>query len=171
MRSEGKPFRAFTIACFAVVAMAMFAAPASAQWRVGAFVGFEHDSGWDEFLVLGADARKPTDKYNLELNPRFTWFLREDMTRFQVDVNVIKRLDVAGTGKIEPYIGTGVAFERISFDFPGADSESAFGFNYILGAALKSSGKFQPFAQFVYSVLNDSPNNAVISAGVHWKLK
>jgi opacity protein-like surface antigen len=169
MRSEGKPFRALTIACFALAAMFVFAAPASAQWRFGAFAGFEHDAGWDEFLVIGADARKQTDKHNLELNPRFSWFLREDLTRFQLDLNALKRLDVAGAGKFEPYIGTGLAFERISFDFPGFDSESALGFNYILGTTVKSSGKFQLFGQFVYTVLNDSPNNAVVSAGIHWK--
>lgn len=174
MRSEGArqlKFRALAIACVAFAATVVFATPASAQWRVGPFIGGEHESSWDEFLVIGADARKPLASNDLEINPRFSYFIRDLATRFQLDFNVIKRLDVAGTGRIEPYVGTGLAFERISYDFAGFDNESALGFNYIMGATLKSSGRWQTYAQFVYTVLHDSPNNAVVSAGVHFKLK
>ncbi len=174
MHSEGPRglmVRALTIACMAFVATMVFASPASAQWRVGPFIGGEHESSWDEFLVIGADARKPLESNNLEINPRVSYFIRDLTTRFQLDFNVIKRLDVAGTGRIEPYFGTGIAFERISYDFAGVDNESALGFNYIMGATLKTTGRWQPFAQFVYTVLHDSPNNAVVSAGVHFKFQ
>lgn len=154
-------------ACVALAVVLLFAAPASAQWRVGGFAGGEHDSSWDEFLVLGADARGDIGNRNLELNPRFTYFLREDVTRFQIDLNLIKRVPLAGTSRIEPYIGTGVAFERFSIQ---GFSDSAVGFNYIVGGTLKATGKIQVFSQFVYTVLQDSLNNAVLSAGVHYKL-
>lgn len=155
--------------CLALFGVLASAAPASAQWRVGGFLGGEHESSWDEFLVLGADARASVKQNQFEINPRFSFFVREFMTRMQFDFNVIKPLTGAGTSKIEPYVGTGIALERISFDGP-FDSESALGFNYIVGATVKSSGKFQAFGQFMYSVLNDTPNNAVVSVGVHWKL-
>ena len=165
------PLRSAAIACIAFLASVMFAAPASAQWRVGPFLGGEHESSWDEFLVIGADARQPLDTHDLEINPRFTYFVRDLATRFQLDFNVIKRLDVASTGRIEPYVGTGIAFHRISYDLDAFDNESALGFNYIVGATLKTSGRWQPFAQFSYTVLHDSPNNAVVSGGVHFKLQ
>jgi hypothetical protein len=171
MRSEGLrelTLRALIIGCVAVATLVVSAAPASAQWRVGGFLGGEHESSWDEFLVIGADARGAMGTQNMELNPRISYFVRDQMTRFQMDLNVIKRLEVASTSRIEPYVGTGLAFERISFDPSG--SESALGFNYIVGATLKASGRVQTFAQFVYSVLHDSPNNAVASVGVHFKL-
>ena len=158
------------IACFALLATIVFAAPASAQWRLGPFLGGEHESSWDEFLVIGADARKPLESNSLEINPRFSYFVRDLMTRFQLDFNVIKRLEVANTGRFEPYIGTGIAFSRVNYDFQGADDESALGFNYIMGATLKST-KWQPYAQFVYTVLHDAPNSAVVSAGIHFKFQ
>jgi hypothetical protein len=171
MRSEGRLFRLLTVGCFALAATLMTAAPASAQWRVGAFIGGEHDSSWDEFLVIGADGRKPLDSNDLEINPRFSYFIRDLTTRFQLDFNVIKRLNVASTGRLEPYIGTGVALARTSYDFPGIDDESALGFNYIMGATLKATGQWQAYAQFAYSVLHDSPNAAVVSAGFHYKFR
>jgi hypothetical protein len=172
MRSNcSQPFTPLAIACLAIVASLLFAAPASAQWRVGPFLGGEHESGWDEFLVIGADARKPLDTNDLEINPRFSYFIRDLATRFQLDFNVIKRLDVASTGRLEPYLGTGIAFGRISHDLDAIDNESALGFNYIMGATLKTTGRWQPFAQFVYTALHDSPNNAVVSAGVHFKIQ
>ena len=183
MRSEGsreftsarvraiRPLRAMAIAGLAFAALVIFAAPASAQWRVGPFLGGEHESSWDEFLVIGADARKPLDSRDMEINPRFSYFIRDLATRFQLDFNVIKRLDVASTGPIEPYVGTGIAFSRISYDLDAFDNESALGFNYIVGATLKTSSRWQFFGQFVYTVLHDSPNNAVVSAGVHFKFQ
>lgn len=173
MRPEGvrkMTLRAWVIGCVAVAVLLISAAPASAQWRVGPFLGGEHESSWDEFLVIGADARGVVGTQNLELNPRISYFVRDLATRFQLDFNVIKRLEVAGTSRIEPYVGTGLAFERISFDGNFADNESALGFNYIVGATVKTSGRMQAFAQFVYTVLHDSPNNAVVSAGVHFRL-
>jgi len=162
--------RTLVIGGVTLAAMVVSAAPAWAQWRVGPFLGGEHESSWDEFLVIGADARGELSKNNLELNPRISYFVRDFTTRFQIDMNVIKRLEVAGTSRIEPYVGTGLAFERISYDGSGFDNESALGFNYIVGATLKASGRVQTFAQFVYTVLQDSANNAVVSVGVHFKL-
>ncbi|MBK9242959.1 MAG: hypothetical protein IPL75_22460 [Acidobacteria bacterium] len=173
MRSEGLrklTVRVLAVGCVTVAALLVSAAPASAQWRVGPFIGGEHESSWDEFLVIGADARGAVGTQNMELNPRFTYFVRDLTTRFQMDFNVIKRLEVASTSRIEPYVGTGLAFERISYDGNVFDNESALGFNYIVGATVKSSGRMQAFAQFVYTVLHDSANNAVVSAGVHFKL-
>jgi hypothetical protein len=162
--------RVLVITGVVLSALVASAAPASAQWRVGGFLGAEHESSWDEFLVIGADARTPVGTKNMEVNPRFSFFVRDFVTRIQLDLNVIKRLDVASASRIEPYVGTGLAFERLSFEGGVFDSQSAVGFNYILGATLKSSGRVQTFAQFVYTVLNDSPNNAVVSVGVHYKL-
>lgn len=159
--------------CVGVVALSASAAPAAAQWRVGAFIGGEHESSWDEFLVIGADARGTVGAHTFEINPRFSYFIRDMTTRFQVDLNVLRPLTLAGVSRIAPYIGTGVAMERVSYevnDVQATDSQTNIGFNYIMGASVNTKSRVQPYAQFVYTVLNDSPNNAVISAGIHIKL-
>lgn len=159
-------------------ASAASALPATAQWRVGGFLGGEHDSSWDEFLVIGADARGAVGAMNIELNPRISYFVRDLTTRIQLDFNVIKPLTLASSSKLLPFIGAGLALERVSYDNAltggtGAGtntSESNVGFNYIVGSTLKVSGRVQPFAQFTYSVLNEAANSAVITFGVHFKL-
>jgi hypothetical protein len=142
--------------------------PAEGQWRVGGFVGGEHDSSWDEFLVLGADVRREFGARGLEFNPRFTYFLRDGTTRYQADLNLIKPLILARPGRIEPFVGLGVALERIS-DSNSAQSSTNVGFNYIVGGSLRTAGRWQPFGQFEYSVLNDTGNNAVVSLGLHYR--
>lgn len=158
--------------CVGIVALAASAASASAQWRVGGFIGGEHESSWDEFLVVGADARGTVGAHSFELNPRASYFIRSRTTRFQLDFNVIKPLSIQGNSKIVPYIGTGVALEKVSYDDDdtGAADQTNVGFNYITGASINTSSRVQPYAQFVYTVLNDSANNAVISFGLHFKL-
>ena len=90
--SEGKPF-------------VLSRSPASRWWRCScsprprqrngasvSVVGGEHESSWR--MSSGHRRRCPqADRQNnLELNPRFSWFLREDMTRFQLDVNALSAL-------------------------------------------------------------------------------
>lgn len=48
---------------------------------MGPFLGGEHESSWDEFLVIGADARGAVGTQNMELNPRFTYFVRDLTSR------------------------------------------------------------------------------------------
>ncbi len=151
-------------------ALLLFAAPAQAQWRVGGFIGAEHESSWDEFLVIGADALKDIGSQGLQINPRFSYFLREFTTRFQVDVNFIKPLELVSKPRIMPYLGLGLALENVSYDNSEIDSESNVGFNYVVGATTNGSGSMKPFAQFQYSVLNDAPNNAVVTLGLHFSL-
>jgi hypothetical protein len=150
--------------------MFCLATPASAQWRIGGFVGGEHESSWDEFLVIGADARGAMGSKGLEINPRFSYFLRELTTRFQVDLNVLKPLPLASKTRLVPYLGVGLAFESVSYDQSTIDSESAIGYNYVVGATTNGTGQIKPFAQFQYTVLNDAPNNAVLNFGVHFSL-
>lgn len=147
--------------------------PAAAQWRVGGFLGGEHESSWDEFLVIGADARGPVGGHSFELNPRVSYFIRDATTRFQLDFNVIKPLALQNKSRIVPFIGTGVALESVSYDGDVSqvgEGQTNVGFNYIVGGTISTSKRVEPYAQFVYTVLNDSPNNAVISVGVHFKL-
>lgn len=165
--------RAIVSACVGVAAITVSAAPAAAQWRVGGFVGGEHESSWEKFLVIGADARGPVGARSFEINPRVSYFLRDATTRFQVDLNVIKPLILQSKSRIVPFVGTGVALESVSYDGDvgdGSADQTNVGFNYIVGGTLSTSKRVEPYAQFVYTVLNDSPNNAVISVGVHYKL-
>lgn len=153
-----------------LVLLFITAAPASAQWRIGGFLGGEHESSWDEFLVLGPDARGAVSNGRFELNPRLTYFLREGMTRLQVELNLIKPLRLAAPGRVEPYLGVGVALESASFDSPGAESETNFGYNYVVGGTWKTTGSIQPFGQFTYTVLHEAPNTALITLGIHFKM-
>lgn len=151
-------------------AVLLFAEPAHAQWRVGGFVGGEHESSWDEFLLVGADARGVVGSRGLEFNPRLTYFLRSKTTRFQVDLNIIKPLLLATPGRVEPFVGVGAALERVSYSSGANTSETNVGFNYIVGGTMKSNGQITPFGQFQYTVLHDAPNNAVVSVGLHYSL-
>ncbi|MEO7996624.1 MAG: hypothetical protein ABI852_04220 [Gemmatimonadaceae bacterium] len=63
-----------------------------------------------------------------------------------------------------------VALEKVSYDDAAVDGQTNVGFNYSMGGSLNTSSRIQPFAQFVYTVLNDAGNNAVVSVGVHFKL-
>ena len=155
----------------ACISLLLVARPAVAQWRVGGFVGGEHDSSWSEFLVIGADARGAVGSNGLELNPRISYFLRSRTTRFQADVNVIKPLILADKSPVMPFVGVGLALEHVSYDGANSRSESNVGFNYIVGGTLSVTGSLQPYAQFAYSVLKDAPNTAVVSVGVHYTLK
>lgn len=167
----GPRLMVFARTMFGIAAVStLCAAPAHAQWRVGAFVGGEHESSWDEFLVIGADARGVVGAHGLEINPRLAYFLRSGESRFQADINLIKPLVLATPGRMQPYIGTGLAVERISFEGGASESQTNFGFNYIVGGTLRTSGRLTPFAQFEYTVLHDASNNAVVSAGLHFAL-
>ena len=167
--ASSRTWRLFTAAAALLLSVGL-ATPAAAQWRVGAFLGGEHESSWDEFLVIGADARGRIASNGLELNPRVSYFLREFTTRFQLDVNFLKPLVLAKQTRLAPYVGLGLAFESISYDQGTVDSESAVGFNYVVGATTNSTGSLRPFAQFQYTVLNDAPNNAVLNFGLHFTL-
>ncbi|MBC7842934.1 MAG: hypothetical protein H7099_11500 [Gemmatimonadaceae bacterium] len=174
MTSSRRTFRASFASCTRTMlgvatAMLFCAVTAHAQWRVGGFVGGEHESSWDEFLVIGADARGVVGAQGLEINPRFSYFVRSGETRYQADINLIKPLVLATPYRVQPFVGTGLAVARFSFDGAGG-SETKVGFNYIVGGTLRTSGRLIPFAQFEYTVLNDAPNNAVISAGLHFAL-
>jgi hypothetical protein len=154
-----------TLAVALTVALSM---PAGAQWRVGGFAGGEHESSWDEFLVLGADVRRTVGAKGLEVNPRFTYFLRDGLTRYQAELNLIKSLILARPGRIEPFVGLGVALERVSDDISAFNSTNV-GFNYIVGGSVRTAGRWQPFGQFEYSVLNEASNNAIVSLGLHYR--
>lgn len=170
VRGMSRFARVIASVCIGVAALAVSAHPATAQWRVGGFIGGEHESSWDEFLVIGADARGTVGAHSFELNPRVSYFIRKDITRFQLDFNVIKPLTLAGNSRIAPFIGTGVALESVNFDDATVEDQTNVGFNYIMGSSIVTKSRVQPYAQFVYTVLHDSPNNAVVSVGVHVKL-
>ncbi len=144
--------------------------PVSAQWRIGGFVGGEHESSWSEFLVVGADARLPLTSNAIEINPRVSYFIRTRTSRYQFDLNVIKPLILAQPWRIEPFVGLGAALEHVSYSGAGSTSSTNIGFNYIVGGTYKTAGSLQPFGQFQYTVINEGVNNAVVSVGVHFKL-
>jgi hypothetical protein len=142
--------------------------PAMAQWRIGGSVGAEHESSWDEFLVLTFEARGAIANGRADIAPRLSYFMREGVSRYQLDVNVLKSLVLASPLKVTPYVGLGGAFESFSPD--GGDGETAVGLNYVVGATTRSSSALQGYAQFQYSVLHDVPNVAVVSVGFLYRL-
>jgi hypothetical protein len=152
------------------LALVFAASTAQAQWKLGGFVGGEHESSWDEFLLLGVEARGAIAGGKAEVAPRFAYFLREGTTRFQVDVNLIKSLVLASPGRINPYLGLGLALESLSFDDSDVDGETSFGFNYVVGGTVRTSGALEPYGQFQYSVLHDAPNNATVTLGLLYRL-
>jgi hypothetical protein len=151
------------------LALTLVAPAAQAQWRIGGFVGAEHESSWDEFLLLGAEARGEVAGGKAELAPRLSYFLRDGMTRFQVDANLLKPLVLASPGKVIPYVGLGAALHSVSFDDSNADGETAVGINYVVGGIWRTTGALEPHAQFQYSVLNDAFNVAVVTVGLLYR--
>jgi hypothetical protein len=147
----------------AILTLVVTAAPASAQWRLGGALGAEHESSWDDFIVLTFEARKPIISWNTEIAPRVSYFLRDDVTRLQFDVNWLKPLELSRPGSLIPYVGIGGALELFSSD--GFDQNS-LGFNYVFGATKRTTGKLQWYGQFQYTVLNDAPNTALIGIGI-----
>jgi hypothetical protein len=154
--------RALTL--LAVVCIA--ATPASAQWKFGGALGAEHESSWDEFLVLTFEARRPISQWSTELAPRFSYFLRDGVTRFQIDANLLKPLELATPKPFIPYIGLGAALEVFSAE--GFDQNSV-GFNYVVGATRRTSGNLELYGQFQYTVLNDAPNTALVGVGLLYR--
>jgi hypothetical protein len=152
------------------LALVFAASTAQAQWKVGAFVGGEHESSWDEFLLLGIESRGAIAGGKAEVAPRFSYFLREGTTRLQVDVNLIKPLVLASSGRVTPYLGLGIALENLSFDDSDVEGETSFGFNYVVGGAVRTAGALEPYGQFQYSVLNDAPNVATVTLGLLYRL-
>jgi hypothetical protein len=153
-----------------LLALVFAASTAQAQWKIGGFVGGEHESSWDEFLLLGFEARGAMGGGKVDVAPRFSYFLREATTRFQVDVNLIKPLVLASPGRVTPFLGVGLALESVSFDDSDADAETSIGFNYVAGAAVRTAGALEPYGQFQYSVLNDAPNVATVTLGLLYRL-
>lgn len=157
-----------TLLC-AVALLALSAAPsvAFAQWRVGGAIGAEHESSWDEFLLVTLEGRGPIAHGTAELAPRLSYFLRDGETRIQVDVNYIKPLVLAKPVAVTPYVGLGAALERLS---ASGFSDTSPGINYVVGATTNASGSLQWYGQFQYSVLHESSNVAVISVGALFRL-
>lgn len=158
----------FVLRFIAVLAFCAVTTPASAQWRIGGALGAEHESSWDEFLVFTLEARRAVLQRNGEFAPRFSYFLRDGVTQFQIDVNVLSRLILQRSFPVEPYMGIGGALHRVSFE--GAGSESYVGFNYVMGGVLRSETSMNWYGQFQYSVLHDAPNVALVNIGALWRL-
>jgi hypothetical protein len=142
-----------------------------AQWRIGGSIGGEHDSSWDEFLVVGAQARGGIMNRRFEINPQFVYFLRSGFTQTQVAVNLLKPLVLASPGALEPYVGVGVGVEMFSFDSPGAEGETNLTHQYVVGATTRSASALQLFGQFQYTVDHQAGGNSMVaSAGLLFRL-
>lgn len=152
------------------LSLALISSTAQAQWRIGGFLGAEHESSWDEFLLLGFEARGGVARGAADLAPRFSYFLRDGMTRYQIDVNLIKPLVLASPIKVVPYLGVGAALAMASFDGPGAEDETAVGLNYVVGGTWRTTGALEPYAQFQYSVLHDAFNVSVVTVGLLYRI-
>jgi hypothetical protein len=151
-----------------LLALVLVSSPAPAQLRLGAFLGAEHESSWDEFLLVGVEARARIVDGRVVVAPRFSYFIREATTRLQVDLNLLKPLAFKQPSAIKPYLGIGASFESVSFD--GGDGDSAVGLNYVMGGAYRLNGPLQPYAQFQYSFFHEAFNVAVVTLGILYRL-
>lgn len=147
------------------------ASPVLAQFqiRVGPTLGFKMDHESD-LLVIGADARyDPHLDTLIVFNPRFNFYLEENATSFQIDLNALLNPCPGGFRTFSPYMGAGVAVQHFKFDdvngFDGASSTDV-GLNLLSGFYLDTNTSFQPFLQAQYTAVNNNPNLMVVSGGL-----
>lgn len=135
----------------------------------GAFVGGELDHP-DDWLTFGADLRVQM-AHSLELNPRFMFRPLNLGSIRQIDVNVLKNVDLAQPGRIRPFVGVGGAVRTLSPD--RGESESKVGLNLVSGAriAMSAGAGYEPFFQAQYTIVQNQINTFAVVVGASFKLR
>lgn len=135
----------------------------------GALVGAQMDTP-DDWLLFGADARVQI-AHALEFEPRFTYQPLGGGHVIQLDVNVLKNLDLARPGRFRPFFGIGGTLQTVSPDV--GDSDSNVGLNLIGGTriALSGSSGYEPFIVAQYSLIRDQFNPFSIVVGASFRLR
>ncbi len=109
---------------------------------------------------------------HFDVQPRFHYQSFEGGSALQLDGNMLFNLD-APIRQIVPYMGTGVAISRISFDsdVPRVDNDDTnVGLNFLMGLIFGTNPKWRPYAQFEYTSLLDAGNGANLTVGVLFQI-
>lgn len=153
-----------------LLAVATLTAPrADAQnVRIGGFLGFEFDND-EDWLIFGAEARLRGDRMQFDVQPRFHYQSFDGGSSLQLDGNILFNL-TSLVSQIQPYMGLGVALNRLNIDIdsPGEDDieETNVGINFVSGLIFGVNPSWRPYTQFQYTAINDFGNGANLSVGL-----
>ena len=148
--------------------------PAAAQMnvRLGGFLGIANDTE-EDWLIFGAEGRLRTNTMQYDIQPRFHYQSFTGGSSMQLDGNILFNFRSL-LSQVQPYMGVGLAFNRLSIDVdvPGEDDldETNIGANLVSGLVLGTNPKWRPYAQFEYTFINDFPNGATLSLGILFQL-
>lgn len=149
-------------------------APAMAQSnvRLGGFLGFEFDNE-EDWLIFGAEGRFRTNTMQFDIQPRFHYQSFDGGSSSQLDGNILFNFRSL-VAQVQPYMGAGVALNRLSVDSgdPAVDDldDTNVGINLISGLIFGTNPKWRPYAQFEYTAINDFPNGANLAIGILFQL-
>ena len=143
-------------AFFALFLVGLAAAPpaqAQTDWDLGPVLGVNLDN--DEFL-LGGVARIHLSSIPISLNPGIEFYPGMDDTGgglsqslFVLNFDAQYQLEAE---TINPYVGGGISWARVSVDTAGSDSE--IGLNLKGGIVFNRSGNGQPFVEAALNFAN-----------------
>lgn len=136
---------------------------------VGAMVGAELDTP-EDWLLFGADARIQI-AHALEFSPRFTYHPLDAGRITQLDLNVLRNIDLARPGRLRPFVGIGGALRTFSPEF--GDSDTKPGLNLITGTrfAMSSGAGYEPFFTAQYTIVQDQINAFSLVVGASFRLR
>lgn len=152
----------------------VLSAPATAQSnvRLGGFLGFEFDNE-EDWLIFGAEGRWRTNTMQFDIQPRFHYQSFTGGSQSQLDGNILFNFRSL-LAQVQPYMGAGVALNRLNIDvnIPGEEDldETNVGINLISGLIFGTNPKWRPYAQFEYTAINDFGNGANLAIGILFQL-
>lgn len=148
------------------ILLAGFAQPLYAQTSFGGLIGMQLDTE-EDFLALGAEARLPAGSTPFTLNPRLIYFIQDNVTEIQIDLNALYFLDLATETNIEPFYSGGLGIDYFSFDAGTENiSETNIGLNVGAGAQLDRGGNLTPYLLAQYTITNDFFNRFLVTVGL-----
>ena len=146
-------------------------AAAQANLRLGGFLGFEFDHE-EDWLIVGAEGRFRTNTMQFDIQPRFHYRSFDGGSSSQLDGNILFNF-LSLVAQVQPYMGIGVALNRLSIDeeIAGEDlDQTNVGLNLISGLVFGTNPKWRPYTQFEYTAINDFGNGANIAVGILFQL-
>jgi len=146
-------------------------AAAQANVRLGGFLGFEFDNE-EDWLIVGAEGRFRTNTMQFDFQPRFHYQSFDGGSTSQLDGNILFNFRSL-VAQVQPYMGIGVALNRLSIDeeIAGEDlDQTNVGLNLISGLIFGTNPKWRPYTQFEYTAINDFGNGANIAVGILFQL-